>query len=456
MAEAGREAVSVVVPFAGDTEEARATLLALQRIEFGPGDEAIVVDNSIDGVLASLEHPPLIRIVPGPEQPSSFYARNVGAEQAKNDWLLFLDADCLPGASLIDDYFADPISADVGAVAGAVLPAETPMGLVGRYKSFRRHLDQGKSTQAERPWAATANLLVRRAAWSDLGGFSERIRSGGDIDFSWRLFAVGWRLAYQRQAEIRHLHRDTLRAHAAQQIRYGGAHGWLRRRYPGLRMSRPLAVQLPLSAGGALRRAAVGDWEWSMFHLLDGVTSMLLSIGKIRGNGVRVRDSNPTASATAVADRWPDASSDDLRRAFAKAAEAHPSMRVEARHRPVRIARDALRELPSDYMEDDSTLDVLEGFAWLLAHRPAPTLRFLLRGGGGGVGVRALMHLAPAARRLANSGGLHVHALDPATAEEARALSVLLGATYTWGDGQPTGSMEGGRSQNDVPVQDTA
>jgi hypothetical protein len=334
------------------------------------------------------------------------------------------------------------------------------MGLVGRYKSFRRHLDQGKSTHAEKPWAATANLLVRRTAWSDLGGFSERIRSGGDVDFSWRLVAVGWSLTYQPQAEIRHLHRDTLRAHASQQIRYGGAHSWLRRRYPGLRMSRPLTVQLPLSVAGALRRAVVGDWEWSVFHLLDALTAVLLSIGKLRGNGVDGRDHEAMAAATAVANRWPDASNDDHRRALANAAEANPSLRVEARHRPVRIARDAVRELPSDYMEDDSRLDVIEGIAWLLAHRPARTLRLLIRRGDGGVRIGALMRLAPAARRLATSGGLNVHAVDPASAADARALAVLLGATYCSADGKApvAGPLNSGLSQNDVPapVEDRA
>ena len=430
--ESGREAVSVVVPFAGDTDDARATLLALQRIAFGAGDEAIVVDNSSAGVLAALEQPLPIRIVVATKEPSSFYARNVGADHANNEWLLFLDSDCLPPSSLLDDYFVDGIADDVGAVAGAVLPGDVEMGLIGSYKAFRRHLDQGKAMGSKKPSAATANLLVRRAAWAELGGFSEGIRSGGDIDFCWRLSEAGWKLAYEPRAEIRHLHRDTFKAHAAQQVRYGGAHSWLRRRYPGTRKSRPLAVQLPLSTAGALRRAVVGDWRWSLFHLLDGLTAVLLSVGKLRGN--RAAEVTSGSTTTAVVYSWPDASDGDSRIVVTKAPGKSEGFRVEARHRPVRIARSALHELPAHYMEDDSPLDALRGIAWLLIRRPKQTTRSVLRKRDR-VTLGTLTRLAPAARRLGQSGGDQVHALDTPSTSDARALANLIGATFTAGDG---------------------
>jgi GT2 family glycosyltransferase len=431
-AESGREAVSVIVPFAGNADDARATLLALQRIAFGPTDEAIVVDNSAASVFATLEHPQPIRIVVATKEPSSFYARNVGAEHAKNEWFLFIDSDCLPPSSLLDDYFVDGIAEDVGAVAGAVLPADVAMGLLGSYKSFRRHLDQSKSMGSKKPSAATANLLVRRTAWAELGGFSEGIRSGGDIDFCWRLSAAGWKLAYEPRAEIRHLHRDTFKAHAAQQIRYGGAHLWLRRRYPETRKSRPLAIQLPLSTAGAVRRAAVGDWQWSLFHLLDGLTAVLLSVGKLRGN--RAARSTSGSTATVVVASWPDASAEDPRIVVTKAVEKSEGVRVEARHRPVRVARSAMNELPADYMEDDSPLDALRGVAWLVLRRPRQTTRSVLRKKNR-VDLGTLTRLAPAARRMAQSGGHHVHALDTPSASDARALADLIGATFTTGDG---------------------
>ena len=56
-----------------------------------------------------------------------------------------------------------------------------------------------RSTSVERdpPGAATANLLVRRAAWAAVGGFLEGIRSGGDFEFCWRVADAGGRLEFR-------------------------------------------------------------------------------------------------------------------------------------------------------------------------------------------------------------------------------------------------------------------
>jgi hypothetical protein len=216
-----------------------------------------------------------------------------------------------------------------------------------------------------------------------------------------------------------------LRAHAAQQIRYGGAHSWLRRRYPGTRKSRPLAVQLPLSTAGALRRAAVGDWQWSLFHLLDGLTAVLLSVGKLRGN--RVAGPDGEADVAMVADNWPLAENGGRPRLD---AEEGSRLRLEARRRPVRIARDRTYRLPSHYMEDDSPLDVVGGLAWLLTHRPKEAARYIRAARGPARGAVSLAQLAPAARRVALSGARSVRALDTGSEDDARALAALLGATY--------------------------
>src|SRR4051794_20802517 len=114
-----RPAVSVIVPFAGSKTEAEKAVVALERLRIRPGDQVIVVDNSPgeprpDGIAEWVSAPDLM---------SSYYARNVGAEHARNDWLLFLDADCEPEPDLLDRYFDTPIGEGVGAIAGGVRPA---------------------------------------------------------------------------------------------------------------------------------------------------------------------------------------------------------------------------------------------------------------------------------------------------------------------------------------------
>ncbi len=83
------------------------------------------------------------------------------------------------------------------------------------------------------PAAATANLLVRRRAWSEVGGFLEGASLGTEFEFCWRLADAGWRLEYRPGARVEHLHRETLRDVVRQFSMYAAGDAWLNRRRPG-------------------------------------------------------------------------------------------------------------------------------------------------------------------------------------------------------------------------------
>ncbi len=138
-----------------------------------------------------------------------------------------------PDPGLLDSYFSAPIDDRVGALAGEVVPAAGARTLAERYGAARNFLgQQAHLSHAFMPRAVAANLLVRRAAFEQLGGFVEGVRAAEDTDFSWRLQEAGWSLE-PRAAGVQHQYRSTVRELRRQWRGYAAGRAWLARRYPG-------------------------------------------------------------------------------------------------------------------------------------------------------------------------------------------------------------------------------
>jgi GT2 family glycosyltransferase len=282
-----RSAVSVVVPLYGDRAYARRCREALDRLERREGDELIVADNTPEQVAAA-ELDGVATVVGAAAQRSSYFARNAGAAVAGNDWLLFTDADCVPVPDLLDRFFAEPIGDRCGALAGGIVGVADQDSLLTRYARDRNFLDQaeglhGKGGKA----AATGNLLVRRATFDELGGFADGIRSAGDVDFCWRMHEADWSLEQRPDARVEHHHREDLVSFLGMVARYGSGSAWLNERHPGVAPRWPLSPwELGRSAVDAVRHAAGGRLDQSIFRLLDACGLVAHNVGYRRSNEV--------------------------------------------------------------------------------------------------------------------------------------------------------------------------
>ena len=279
---ANRPAVSVVVPFLGDEAEARLMLSALGELRLVEGDELIVADNTRHGVASgpAAELGSRARIVPALAQRSSYYARNTGAREAKRDWLLFTDSDCEPIPDLLDAYFAAPIPERCGALAGQIFGDPGQDAFLARYSRSRNFLNQTEGLHGKaRGAAATGNLLVRRAALDQLDGFSEGIRSGGDVDFCWRLREAGWGLDYRPDAVVRHTHRVRLLPFLGMIARYASGSRWLNERHPGSAPRWPLLPGLRFAARAIADDVAQGRREEALFRAVDTLGLVAHNVG---------------------------------------------------------------------------------------------------------------------------------------------------------------------------------
>jgi len=282
-----RPPVGVVVPFRGDRAAAAHLGASLRCLDLRTRDEVVIADNTAVGVAGELAcHP--VRVGRATRERSAYHARNEGARAATSDWLLFLDADCRPAPNLLGAYFAEPIPDDCGAVAGQILgePGQAP--LAARYARSRRLFDHAEGLiRARGGGAGAGNLLVRGRAFEAVGGFTEGIRSGGDIDFCRRLAAAGWRLEFRRDAAIHHRHRATLPSLLAAIARYGAGARWLNERYPGSSPAWPLRPGLATTARDTLRHLRGRRGEEALFRAVDGLALVAHRVGYAATNDVR-------------------------------------------------------------------------------------------------------------------------------------------------------------------------
>jgi glycosyltransferase involved in cell wall biosynthesis len=168
--------------------------------------EILVADNgSTDGSprVAALwsARGAVVRVIDASQRRGPSVARNVGADQARGEKLLFCDADDIVQQGWIAAMSNSLEAADV--VAGSFETGSLNGG------PLRPPLPAATRQLGQVPAGLAANLGVRRSAFDAVGGFDENLRVGEDVDLCWRLQFAGYRFAMQPEAVVAKRDRGT-------------------------------------------------------------------------------------------------------------------------------------------------------------------------------------------------------------------------------------------------------
>jgi N-acetylglucosaminyl-diphospho-decaprenol L-rhamnosyltransferase len=154
-------------------------------------------------------------------------ALNLVAQQADSPWLLATNADVALGAGALDALLKAGAGERVGCVAprlelpdGSTQHSVHPLPTVPFTLAFNLGLCRLSPRLGDRlcleglwdperprpvPWAIGACLLIRRAAFDQVGGFDEQQwMYAEDLDFGWRLRDRGWITFYEPAARVLH------------------------------------------------------------------------------------------------------------------------------------------------------------------------------------------------------------------------------------------------------------
>lgn len=170
-----------------------------------------------------LEADRIIHVPPGPDGLRLAAARNAGAVTAIEsgaELLVFLDADCIPGAQLFDWYVRAAGSHPRTVLCGPVtyLPSGIdPLGDLAPHTEphpARPNPTDGSiqpATPAEYPLFWSLSFAVTADAWSRTSGFDERYEGygGEDTDFAFSLRRDAIPLAWVGGAHAYHQHHPT-------------------------------------------------------------------------------------------------------------------------------------------------------------------------------------------------------------------------------------------------------
>lgn len=150
-------------------------------------------------------------------------------------------------------------------VAGEIV-ALPGKNLLEKHADRQETLSQ-KHTLAHRfcPYGQTANLAIRRTAFTQAGLFRPHLNTGGDADICWRILRsnIG-SLEFAPDAIVQHRHRATLKELASQWRRYGRSNRYLHELHGvdlmpdislkdvGYRLARWLVKEIPRDSAKAI------------------------------------------------------------------------------------------------------------------------------------------------------------------------------------------------------------
>lgn len=253
--------------------------LAVQTLE-QKKFEVLLVDNGSQHFAPPRILPPNVRVFRC-ETPGSYAARNHAMAQAKGEWLIFTDADCLPQKGWLEALTQKMDSEKwhqaifAGAIHMRVSSAKPNI-----YEMYDLVKGIPQAWYVSRGYAVTANLAVPTELARRLGGFDASRFSGGDAEFARRAVAAGSTLHYVEDAIVEHPVRSDWQALTTKARRIKGAQlttgtkmqraTWLFRTYtpPLVAFYRFLTTQQPLRYRLAAVLMQMGLWGVEMREAL--------------------------------------------------------------------------------------------------------------------------------------------------------------------------------------------
>ncbi|HZY45742.1 MAG TPA: glycosyltransferase, partial [Anaerolineae bacterium] len=206
--------ISVIIPVFDGGENFQRCIDALRACDPPPHEVIVVDDGSTDeSRRVANERGARVLMTDRPRSGPAM-ARNIGANAATGDVVLFIDADVAVQPDVIGriahNFEAD---SDLAACFGSYDEQPAAQNFLSQYKNlFHHYVHQSAQADASTFWAGCG--AIRRDLFLKVGGFSETYPrpSIEDIELGYRLKAAGCKLQLDKGIQCQHLKRWTWRS----------------------------------------------------------------------------------------------------------------------------------------------------------------------------------------------------------------------------------------------------
>lgn len=204
--------IDIVVPFFNASNTIRVTLQSLQTQQIGDGNQIKIIlvdDGSRDGGADEIRDllTADVQVYTHVSNRGRAAARNTGAAAAQGDYLLFVDADCLPCDERLVTRHLDALKEGCDISIGVISCPGASFWERYQNEVTRRRIASNYPVHLA---LTTQNFAIRRGLFEQAGGFDERYKAYGfeDKDIAVRLCKTTGKFCLNPTAVV--WHRDEL------------------------------------------------------------------------------------------------------------------------------------------------------------------------------------------------------------------------------------------------------
>lgn len=235
---------SIIIATYNRLEELKELIHSVEAFEYPKDDFELLIsdDGSNDGTKEYIDQllPSLSINIPYISQANKGpgAARNHGMENAKGDYFIFIDSDCIIPPDYLNKIDAAITTHNYDAFGGpdTYHPSFSPLLKAINY-SMTSFIGtggtRGSETSVAKFYPRSFNMGIHRKIYETIGGMGE-LRHGQDMDFSARIYDEGFKVGLIPKAFVYHKRRTSLRKFYKQIFNWGVARVNLSKKHPSM------------------------------------------------------------------------------------------------------------------------------------------------------------------------------------------------------------------------------